>query len=136
MPLVLRRSLDKSLPALMGLAAEAEGFLVGAGAQAPILFKVLLALEETVRNLIEHGGESPTNRLEVCLEVGEGRAVLLIEDDGPPFDPRQAPAFDPSLPLEDRVPHGMGVALLRHFMTDIQYERLGSRNQLRLVVES
>jgi serine/threonine-protein kinase RsbW len=134
MPFVLQKSLDKSLPALVGLAAEAQAFLTESGVREPVVFKVQLALEETVRNLIEHSADSLTDRFQVSLEVGSDQVVIVLEDDGPPFDPDSAPAFDPSQPLEARVPHGMGVHLLRHFMEEIHYERLGAKNRLRLVV--
>jgi len=133
---VLERSLDKSLPALIQLASEAQAFLAGAGVREPAMFKVQLALEETVRNLIEHSGASRTNRFQVRIEVGAGRVTIVLEDDGQPFDPDSAPPFDPSRPLAEREPHGMGVHLLRHFMQEIHYERLGAMNRLRMVVAS
>jgi anti-sigma regulatory factor (Ser/Thr protein kinase) len=136
MPHVLQRTLDRSLPALIQLASEAQAFLAGAGVREPALFKVQLALEETIRNLIEHAGASRTGRFQVRIEVGSGRVTIVLEDDGQPFDPDSAPPYDPSRPLAKREPHGMGLHLLRHFMQEIHYERLGGMNRLRMVVSS
>jgi len=136
MPPVLQRSLDRSLPALIQLASEAQAFLAGAGVGESAAFKVQLALEETIRNLIEHAGVSRTGRFQVRIEVGAGRVTIVLEDDGQPFDPDSAPPYDPSRPLAEREPHGMGLRLLREFMQEIQYERLGSMNRLRMVVAS
>jgi len=133
---VLRKSLDRNLPALIELASEVQTFLAGAGIGAPAQFKVQLGLEEAIRNLIEHGAEARTGRIEVAIEPGPGRVVIVLEDDGRPYDPRSAPAYDPSRPLAEREPNGMGVHLLRNFMEEIHYEREGAINRLRLVVAS
>ena len=134
MALVLQRTLDKRLACLAELAAEAEDFLAGAGVAAADVFKVQLALEETVRNLILHAVGARSDQFMVRLELGAGRIELVLEDDGQPFDPRSAPPYDPSRPLEERQPNGMGVYLLQQFMDEIHYERSGELNRLRLVV--
>ena len=131
---VLRRSLAKTLPGLAGLAADAEVFLAGAGLDGPVAFKVQLALEEGIRNIIEHAGGAPECPIQVEIQAGPGRVVIVLEDDGQPFDPASAPPFDPARALAGREPNGMGVHLLRQLMDEIQYERLGSVNRLRLVV--
>jgi anti-sigma regulatory factor (Ser/Thr protein kinase) len=134
MAAALERALDKRLAALCELAPEAQAFLEREGVAGPEAFKVLLALEETVRNLIEHAQPSLTDRIQVRIEVAGGRVVLALEDDGPAFDPLVAPDFDPAQPLADREPHGMGVYLLRRFMDEIHYRRQGAVNHLELVV--
>ena len=134
MPVVLRKSLEKDLGALIQLAPQAQAFLDQAGVAAPAAFKIQLALEETIRNLIEHDPRSRITRIQVAIEVGAEAVTILLEDDGEPFDPRSAPPFDPAQPLESRAPNGMGVHLLRSFMDEIQYDRQGAFNQLRMVV--
>lgn len=134
MPPTLRKTLEKDLGELIALAPEAETFLNRAGVSGPAAFKVQLALEETIRNLIEHDPESRVKRIRVAIEVGAQAVTILLEDDGAPFDPSSAPPFDPARPLEARAPHGMGVHLLRTFMDEIHYGRQGEFNQLRLVV--
>jgi serine/threonine-protein kinase RsbW len=129
----LQKSLDKSLSALIELAAEVQVFLTGCGVPERALFNVQLAIEETIRNLIEH---STGTAIELRIDVEHGRVTILLEDDGQAFDPATALPFDPSKPLEERTPHGMGLHLLRHFVDEIHYERLDSRNRLRLVVGS
>ena len=133
MPL-LRSSLAKTLAGLAGLASEADVFLAGAGLGGPVAFKVQLALEECIRNIIEHAGGSPETPIQVQIQAGPDRVVIVLEDDGQPFDPGSAPAFDPARELAGRAPNGMGVHLLRSLMDEIHYERLGSTNRLRLVV--
>jgi len=131
MALLLERTLERTLAEL---ASAAQGFLDGAGVGELASFKVQLALEETIRNLIEHAHGFLTPHVQVRIEVDRGRITLDLEDDGQPFDPASAPAYDPALPLEARESHGMGVYLLRRLMEEIQYERRGRTNRLRLVI--
>ena len=134
MPPVLRKSLEKHLGALIGFAKEAQAFLDQAGVPAPAAFKVQLALEETIRNLIEHDPRSRITRIQVAIEAGAEAVTILLEDDGEPFDPRSAPPFDAAQPLASRAPNGMGVHLLRSLMNEIHYDRCGNFNQLRMVI--
>jgi hypothetical protein len=58
----------------------------------------------------------------------------VLEDDGHPFDPRSAPAFDKHKPLEERGPRGMGIHLVRGAAEAISYDRIDGRNRLRVAV--
>jgi len=99
-------------------------------------FKVRLVLEELVLNLIDHATGSATDRIDVYIGIEPGRVVLALEDDGNPFDPRAAPAFDKTKPLEERSPRGMGIHLVRSMAEEMDYARVGDRNRLRVVVKS
>ena len=56
-----------------------------------------------------------------------------MEDDGVAFDPRTLPAPPAPQRIEDVVPGGQGVHLMRHFTDEIRYRREGDRNVLTLV---
>jgi serine/threonine-protein kinase RsbW len=92
-----------------------------------------LALEEIFMNVVMHGspaGQVP--RVEVSLALCEGNLTLMIEDDGPSFDPLSLAAPDVTASLEARGVGGLGVYLVRRMMDDVSYQRLGVRNQLRM----
>jgi serine/threonine-protein kinase RsbW len=128
------KSLNKDVGDLIALAPEVEDFLARRGVAAGAVIKVRVALEEIILNLIKHATGSASRRIDVGLEVEAGRVVLVIEDDGAPFDPRSAPEFDRDRPLEARRPGGMGLQVVRSLADEIHYERLPARNRLRLVV--
>jgi serine/threonine-protein kinase RsbW len=121
MTATLQKTLDRNLPALIALAAEVQTFLTHCGASDRVHFKVQLAIEEVIRNLIEHGSGSASRRIDVRLDASPQSATLIVEDDGAPFDPRSAPEFDRSKPLKQREPRGMGIQLLRALMDEIHY---------------
>ncbi len=92
-----------------------------------------LALEEIFMNVVMHG--SPAGglpRVEVSLALSDGCLTLMIEDDGPSFDPLSLAAPDVTASLEERRVGGLGVYLVRQMMDDVSYQRLGGRNQLRM----
>jgi serine/threonine-protein kinase RsbW len=92
-----------------------------------------LALEEIFMNVVMHG--SPAGglaRVEVSLALCDGCLTLMIEDDGPSFDPLSLAAPDVTASLEERRVGGLGVYLVRQMMDAVSYQRLGGRNQLSM----
>jgi len=134
MPPAFRRTLSRNLSDYLAVAGEVDRFCAEIGLAKAVSFKVRLVLEELVLNLIDHATGSATDRIEVRIEREGGRVVLVLEDDADPFDPRSAPAFDKAKPLEERGPRGMGIHLVRSMSEAIAYDRIGSRNRLRVVI--
>ena len=92
-----------------------------------------LALEEIFMNVVMHG--SPAGRVprvEVSLALCDGCLTLMIEDDGPSFDPLSLAAPDVTAGLEERRVGGLGVYLVRQMMDAVSYQRLGGRNKLSM----
>jgi serine/threonine-protein kinase RsbW len=130
----IQRTLSRNLTDYLAVAGEVEQFCADNRLPRAVSFKVRLVLEELVLNLIEHAVGSATDRIDLRLELEPGGIVLALEDDGAPFDPRSAPPFDKTRPLEERGPRGMGIHLVRSMAASIAYERIGSRNRLQVVV--
>lgn len=101
-------------------------------------FAIDLCLEEALSNVIRHGyAGDPTQKIGIEFSMGpEGRVSFVIEDTAPhfrPFDP-EAPAVEPSLvPLEEIVPGGQGIPLMRKFADAVNWEPLPKGNRLTLV---
>jgi anti-sigma regulatory factor (Ser/Thr protein kinase) len=131
-----KRTFARSVSEYQTVAAEVKAFLAEQHVPWAAAFKVRLVLEELILNLIDHATGSATDRIDVCIGIEPGRVVLVLEDDGNPFDPRSAPAFDKAKPLEERSPRGMGIHLVRSMAEEMDYARVGDRNRLRVVVKS
>jgi anti-sigma regulatory factor (Ser/Thr protein kinase) len=93
-----------------------------------------LALEEIFLNVVTHGVR-PENMplVQVSLNRVADSVTMTVEDDGPQFDPLSLPPPDLSAGLADRPVGGLGVFLVRELMDTVSYERVGARNQLRMV---
>jgi len=93
-----------------------------------------LALEEIFMNVVMHGVRPERMPLvQVSLNRVADSVTMTVEDDGPQFDPLSLPPPDLSTGLAERPVGGLGVFLVRELMDTVRYERVGARNQLRMV---
>lgn len=96
------------------------------------LFGMRLALEEGVVNAIKHGnGLDPDKSVQIECFVDEERVIVVIEDEGPGFDPADVP--DPTEDDNLEKPSGRGLMLMRTFMTRVEYHGRGNRVTLEKV---
>jgi len=92
-----------------------------------------VALEEIFMNVVFHAsrpGKIPQVVLSFARE--DGAVSMILEDDGPAFDPLSVPPPNIAASLEDRPIGGLGVFLVRRLMDEVDYERAGTRNRLRM----
>jgi len=94
-----------------------------------------LVLEEIFMNIVMHGSQpGRTPCVEVFLDGDTAESVTMtVEDDGPQFDPLSLPSPDLSVGLDQRPVGGLGVFLVRQMMDTVSYQRVGARNQLRMI---
>ena len=114
------------------IAARLQTFGRVHGLPERLVDQFVLALDELVANIIQHGlptGRHETIRISIILEAV--RLGMEISDPGRAFDPlHEAPAPDLDLPLEQRRVGGLGVHFVRAMMDDVTYRREGDRNVL------
>jgi anti-sigma regulatory factor (Ser/Thr protein kinase) len=82
-----------------------------------------VVFEELISNIVRHGFE-PGRGQSILVAVAATAEVveLVVEDDGRPFDPTQAPAPPPFESLETARIGGLGVATVRRFASGLRYE--------------
>jgi anti-sigma regulatory factor (Ser/Thr protein kinase) len=103
-------------------------------------FAVDLCLEEALSNVIRHGyNGQPDRPIAIHCTIsqpaeGAGELVLAIEDQAPHFNPLDAvqDKAASSQTLDDLVPGGQGIRLLRKFAGSLQYEPLPAGNRLTI----
>lgn len=100
-------------------------------------FAIDLCLEEALSNVIRHGyAGDPTQKLDVEFSMtAEGSVSFVIEDAAPhfrPFDPDAPVESHCSVPLEEIVPGGQGIPLMRKFADAVEWEPLEKGNRLTL----
>ena len=116
----------------IGTAAERiEVFGAAHGLSPEVVFKLSLALEEVVANIIAHAYDDEDEHqiaIRVALD-GDGVSVR-VEDDGRAFNPLDAPRPDLGLGLAERPIGGLGVHIVRSVMDALEYRREDGRNIL------
>jgi len=94
---------------------------------------IQLALNEALANAIVHGNKSdPSKNVIVacfCDCETNGGLLIVVQDEGPGFDPRKVP--DPTKAERIYSSHGRGIYLVRHLMDDVTYRNGGREVDLR-----
>jgi anti-sigma regulatory factor (Ser/Thr protein kinase) len=93
-----------------------------------------LGLQETVANAMNYAfPDGGAHTIMVTVRRLEDRIEVEVDDDGIPFDPLTVSL--PPLPerLEDVIPGGNGIRLMRHFLDGLSYRRSSGRNHLTMM---
>jgi serine/threonine-protein kinase RsbW len=133
--LLIDSDLDKVSLLARAVRAVCSEFLTAEGVDA-----VELSLVEAINNVIKHGyhGE-PGKDVQVVIGLQADQVVIEIVDHAPPMQPELLEeasesrfTFDESN-LADIPESGMGLALIRMNMDEVEYSSTGSENRLRMV---
>ncbi len=97
--------------------------------------KVILAVDEAVSNIIEHGYESSTEgTIEIEVEANEAQYKVVIRDSGRVFNPEALPEVDMGEHVQKGCKKGLGIFLMRQIMDEVRYKfKDGVKNELTLV---
>ena len=118
------------------LVALLESFGAGAGLSDDLTFRLTVALDEAITNVIEHAyDDAASHDIELSVTWDGATLTAVIEDDGRPFDPREVPRPNVDAPIEERKSGGLGVYLVRTFAQNVEYRRAESRNVLTLTLD-
>ena len=121
---------------LAAIAEEVEAVADREDWAFDLVFKVNLALEELVLNVLEHGFDDDDDSKECNIELtSDADAVtIVISDRGKPFDPlTEAPDADVDSVVGERQVGGLGLHLVETLMDEASYQRTDGVNQLTLV---
>lgn len=97
--------------------------------------KIVLAVDEAVTNIIEHGyGKNGQGTIELEAECNSDSFKIVIRNDGKLFDPDQVPRVDLNDHFKQGKRRGLGIFLMRQIMDEIKYRcQNGVKNELTLI---
>lgn len=122
---------------LVQVRAAVEASIVSGGFPAEQLNRILIAVDEAVTNIIEHGydGSGPgTRHVDIELEVSAQEFRIALIDEGESFDPRSMSDIDIQKHVAAGRNGGLGVFLIRKIMDVVDYHHeTGRHNRLVMV---
>ncbi|MFA6045825.1 MAG: ATP-binding protein [Phycisphaerales bacterium] len=94
------------------------------------VFAVRLSLHEAMSNGFRHGHRSlpEGTPISVQFDATDDTVEIIVEDQGPGFDPNAIP--DPTLEENLERGSGRGLLLIRAYMTSAEYNSKGNRLQM------
>lgn len=131
-----------TLSGITDAAAWIEGLASEQGFPEEMTFSIQLCVEELLANVVRHGGSGwpgagdaePKTDITMSVSITrDGDEVsVTVEDNGKPFDTAAAPPKRVDTPLEEAVPGGLGIQLIKQFSSGLSYDRADGRNRTRL----
>jgi anti-sigma regulatory factor (Ser/Thr protein kinase) len=127
-----RLSLPADMDHLLVLMDFVNSQAQAAGLDPQSLFRVDLAAEEVLTNIIKYAYPQGEGLVEVACGVQGQNFVMEFMDQGQPFDPLAADEPELSDDLNERPVGGLGIHLVRQVMEQVSYQRQGQTNLLRV----
>ena len=116
------------LPQIMQAVSDAMN---ASGFSPQETFEVQLAVEEACTNIIRHAYEGRTGFIYISILTEKDKLKILIEDNGPPFDPTEHTTMRRMGQDDIEGPvGGWGIGLIRAVMDEMTYRRNSNRYSL------
>ena len=98
-----------------------------------VLHDVTLAMEEIFSNVVFYGfGDDIDHTITFTIAIEKESLILILQDEGIPFNPLNVRRSFQQRPLETRDKGGMGIELARNLMDRMVYRRERGKNILRM----
>lgn len=95
---------------------------------------ICMALDDLLANIIAHGYEDDLHHLiNIKVSLVRDSVVVVIKDDGLPFNPFNKSGPDTNLSLEERQIGGLGIFLVKNVIDETYYNRHVNKNVITLV---
>jgi anti-sigma regulatory factor (Ser/Thr protein kinase) len=110
-----------------------ERLMSNAGFDSRKIMEVQLALEEACTNVAKYAYPGKDGTIHIVARVHGDRLVLIIEDDGIPFDPTTHTVTLSQAGTKDRPVGGLGIHLIRCYVDGMSFEFRDGKNALTLL---
>ncbi len=131
---------EATFPAQLEQLSAINDFVTEAAEAAALdnrsIYAVQMAVEEATANIIQHAyaGEDAQNSIHCRCVIEDGRLVVIMRDEGRPFDPDVVPDPDLCSPLEERQAGGLGVYFIRELMDEVHFDCVAGRTNVLTMV--
>ncbi|MBM4128053.1 MAG: hypothetical protein FJ247_12005 [Nitrospira sp.] len=129
-----RETMPNRLAAIPTLQLAFERYVSQWEGARPLIPTLNMALDDLLNNVVEYAfpNDQSEHRIVVEGDVRDGYVVLIITDDGIPFNPLTVAPPDLSLLLHEREIGGLGIHLVRSMFDEVLYHRDVGHNVLTI----
>ena len=130
-----QRSFEGRFENLAKIGEYIEEITAKTGLDEKQRYAVRLAVDEAASNIIEHAyRDIKDGIIEMTIEHSPQKLVIIVHDEGKPFDPSAVEKFDLELSLEDMTGRGAGLHLIENLMDEVEFNSNGEKgNTLKMV---
>jgi anti-sigma regulatory factor (Ser/Thr protein kinase) len=112
-----------------------ERFAEAGALPGQAMFKIQLALDELINNVIDHGyPDRPPGEISIHVAHSDDNVDIILTDDAALFDPFSVDTPDLDAGIEERPIGGLGVHLVRTLMSNARYSVVDGRNRVHLTL--
>ena len=132
----MQKKFARTINALGDIYQFAEDVFASGDIEDSVRMPVHLALEELYVNMVEY---YPDNDNDILLDVSasDGKVSVAMTDfDVDPFDVTVPRDVATDLPLDKRVPGGLGLHLVQQMVDNLEYEYRDRQSTIRFTKES
>ncbi len=126
------------LPGVAAVQALVEEVCEAADLPPGRAFKLSMAVEELLTNVVTHGTAQAGGRvvrMGATVQRTDDSVVVELNDDAPAFNPfTEAAEADLDASVDDRPIGGLGVHLVRTMVDEVRYNRQDGRNVVTLTM--
>jgi sigma-B regulation protein RsbU (phosphoserine phosphatase) len=127
--IVLKNDIDEMSRIVAGITRMADSV----SCPPVVVHDVTLAIEEIFSNIVFYGfGDDMEHTIYLQLLVEGDTLILILQDEGIPFNPLNVQVGRRDTPLEERDKGGMGIILAKNLMDRMEYRRERGKNILRM----
>ncbi|MGE5465265.1 MAG: ATP-binding protein [Betaproteobacteria bacterium] len=99
----------------------------------PPAYDIRLAVDEIATNIVRHAYREKPGRIWVmCYRLGD-EFIVIMKDEGRPFDPTTMPPPDLTAGLDKRNVGGLGIYFVRRVMTRMSHEYKDGKNIVTMI---
>ena len=133
MAMELLLQLSNNRPEIRNLSNRFDIFAKDNKLPAKVIHDVQLALDEVVTNIVEYGYDDDDKHfIDIKFILNEQSLKIIIIDDANPYNILDKENPDTSLSFDDKPIGGLGIYLVKHLMTNIDYDYRDGKNHLLL----
>jgi len=97
--------------------------------------KVCIVFDDLLNNVISYGfDDDEEHQIEVNVSCFSDHLLIVVSDDGVPFNPFDRVGPDITLSIEERDIGGLGVLLVTELMDEYHYQRHRDRNSVTMTL--